>query len=357
MNKDSSFSAEVRLEITGCHPKPCCRRFLLAAFMEAARSYQIYNGLVMRFNSLNTAGFAVKVLRSFDLDFLWTRSASSTSDKKGNFCEDNCRYIIKLMEEPKLGKTKRCLNFLNKKLLDIEDTQQDLRFWIPPNGSRRDAICLNNEEKEEHNMAGGKTVTFNLCCRRRWLSGLFLAFGSVSDPQRTYCLEWAMPSDSLAEQAAVCLKLDGLSPSLSERRHAWVVSLKRASDIAEALSIMGANLARLNFEKVLALKETRNDVRRRVNAESANMARSSLASVRQIGCLRLLQKEGVLESLPADLRAIAAARLENPEASLRELGYMFSPAIPRTTLNRKLSKLEALSREFGEPDFEDLDFV
>lgn len=358
MYKDNSFSSEVRLEITHSRPKICCRRYILAAFMEAARSYRVYDGLVLRFNSLNVASFAIKILRSFDLEFLWTRSAAPLSNEGGGAgSAEKCHYIIKLMEEPKLGKIRRCLKFLNEDLLDLANTERDLHFWVSPTGQAKGGLCSDENGKSENMPAGGKTLTLNLCCRRHWLSGLFLAFGSVSDPRKEYCLELALPSLSLAEKAAVCFRLDGVKSSLSERRRTWVVTLKRASDIAEALSIVGANSARLNFEEVLALKETRNDIRRRVNAESANMARSSLASVRQIGCLRLLQREGVLASLPSDLQNIALARLDNPEASLRELGAMFTPSIPRTTLSRKLAKLETLSKELGEPNSEDFEII
>ena len=358
MYKDNSFSSEVRSEITHSRPKMCCRRYILAAFMESARTYQVYDGPVLRFNSLDVAGFAIKILRSFDLEFLWTRSDSPSSEEneQANVGE-KCHYIIKLMEEPKLGRTKRCLQFLREDLLDLADTERDLRFWVSPVGQAKIDLSADESGKNENSLAGGKTLTLNLCCRRHWLSGLFLTFGSISDPHKEYCLELALPSRTLAEKASVCLRLDGVKPSISKRRRTWVVTLKRASDIAETLSIMGANSARLNFEEVLALKETRNDVRRRVNAESANMARSSLASVRQIGCLRLLQREGVLTSLPLDLQSIALARLDNPEASLRELGAMFEPNIPRTTLSRKLAKLEALSKELGEPSSEDFEII
>mgnify|MGYP002515486228 CR=1 FL=1 len=361
MYKDNSFSSEVRSEITHSRPKICCRRYILAAFMEAARTYQVYDGPVLRFNSLDVAGFAIKILRSFDLEFLWTRSASPSVGGDGQDGPANvgekCHYIIKLMEEPKLGKTRRCLQFLREDLLNLPNTERDLRFWVSPAGQAKSDLGVDDNGKNESVPVGGKTLTLNLCCRRHWLSGLFLAFGSISDPHKEYCLELALPSRALAERASVCLRLDGVKPSLSKRRRTWVVTLKRALDIAETLSIMGANSARLNFEEVLALKETRNDVRRRVNAESANMARSSLASVRQIGCLRLLQREGVLVSLPSDLQSIALARLDNPEASLRELGAMFEPNIPRTTLSRKLSKLEALSKKLGEPNSEDFEII
>ncbi len=358
MYRDNSFSSEVRREITRSRPKMCCRRYILAAFMESARTYQIYDGLVLRFNSLNVASFAVKILRSFDLEFLWTRSASSSiKENRSTSGKEQCHYIIKLMAEPKLGKTRRCLQFIGPDLLNWPDTERDLRFWVSPTGRVPGCLGPSESGKNESFSGSGKTLTLKLCCRRHWLSGLFLIFGSISDPHKEYCLELALPSRSLAEKVSICLQLDGVKPSLSQRRRTWVVTLKRASDISETLSIMGANSARLNFEEVLALKETRNDVRRRVNAESANMARSSLASVRQIGCLRLLQREGLLASLPVDLQNIALARLDNPEASLSELGAMFEPKIPRTTLSRKLAKLEALSRELGQPTSEDFEII
>ena len=176
--------------------------------------------------------------------------------------------------------------------------------------------------------------------------------GYSNSPRQDYRLEWKLPRESLAKQVEICLRLEHLIPIVSRRGRNWVVSLKKAEEATEALSVIQAHLSRLNFEEIRALKETRNEVGRRVNAESANMARASLAAVRQIGCLRLLEREGVLSNLPGDLQRVARIRMDNPEAALRELTELFDPPLSKSTLNRRLKKLEDISREYGSPIFE-----
>ena len=368
MDSETSFLTQVRGEIVRSHPHRCCRRYMLAALLEAAKNYRVYGGPVLRFASAQTAHFTMKLLRSFELEFLWTYSGESNKRKnldKGGRDEGEqgpgngdgyageakreirggrkaksrdegetdtfkSYYAIKLVALPKLGKVRRCLNCMDDRLLNLGEVDGDLNFSLP----------------------SGRNLVFKLCCRRHWLAGLFLVFGSVDSPRQDYRLEWKLPRESLAKQVEICLRLEHLIPIVSRRGRNWVVSLKKAEEATEALSVIQAHLSRLNFEEIRALKETRNEVGRRVNAESANMARASLAAVRQIGCLRLLEREGVLSNLPEDLQRVARIRMDNPEAALRELTELFDPPLSKSTLNRRLKKLEDISREYGSPIFE-----
>jgi hypothetical protein len=121
------------------------------------------------------------------------------------------------------------------------------------------------------------------------------------------------------------------------RRGLFVVSLKRAEDVAQALSIVGATRARLRFEEVRALKETRNQLRRKVNAEAANLERVTRAAVRQ------------LEGLPRGLAEVARLRLRHQDLSLREIGERLNPPLTRATVGRKLAVLERMAAALGDP--------
>lgn len=189
------------------------------------------------------------------------------------------------------------------------------------------------------------------CCARLWLAGMFLRCGSVVDPRCAYRLEFTVDGSEgeATERLKQYLGSEGLHVGLARRRDAWVVSLVRGEDVAQTLSLVGATMARLRLEEVLALRETRNDLHRRVNAESANIERSMRAAVLQVAYLQLLQSEGKLEGLDRELYQVAMLRLQHVDYSLREIGALLDPPISRATVGRRLARLEDMARALGEP--------
>lgn len=187
------------------------------------------------------------------------------------------------------------------------------------------------------------------CCRRSWLAGCFAASGSVSPPRSGYHLEWTARTGEQAEAVERAVRAEGLAPHRMVRRGLHVISLKRADDVAHVLTLVGATNALLQFEEARALKETRNDLRRRVNAETANLERTSRAAARQIGFLRLLEARGRLEGLPPGLAEVARLRLRHQELSLREIGERLTPPLTRATVGRKLAQLEKMASALGDP--------
>jgi hypothetical protein len=187
------------------------------------------------------------------------------------------------------------------------------------------------------------------CCRRTWLAGWFAASGSVCPAQIGYHMEWTARCEAHADLLEGCLRAEGFGAHRMVRRGLFVVSLKRAEDVAQALSIVGATRARLRFEEVRALKETRNQLRRKVNAEAANLERVTRAAVRQMGCLRLLEARGRLEGLPRGLAEVARLRLRHQDLSLREIGERLNPPLTRATVGRKLAVLERMAAALGDP--------
>jgi DNA-binding transcriptional regulator WhiA len=187
------------------------------------------------------------------------------------------------------------------------------------------------------------------CCRRSWLAGWFAASGSVCPAQLGYHMEWTARSQKHAEALEECLRVEGLGSQRLVRRGLQVVSLRRAEEVAQALSMVGATAARLRFEEVRALKETRNHLRRQVNAETANLERTTRAALRQLACLRLLESRGRLEGLPVGLAEVARLRLRHQDLSLREIGERLNPPLTRATVGRKLAHLERMAAALGDP--------
>ena len=58
-----------------------------------------------------------------------------------------------------------------------------------------------------------------------------------------------------------------------------------------------------------------------------------------------LQKEGKFESLSESLKEIALIRLENPDASLTELGQMLKNPIGKSGVSHRLNKINQIANE------------
>ena len=75
------------------------------------------------------------------------------------------------------------------------------------------------------------------------------------------------------------------------------------------------------------MKETRNNINRLVNCETANLNKIIDASIKQVNAIKKLKKEKKFENLPENLKELANLRIQNPEASYQELGAMLKEPI------------------------------
>ena len=181
------------------------------------------------------------------------------------------------------------------------------------------------------------------CCRRAYLRGAFLGGGSVNSPEGTYHLEIVTNNQRHARDLARLMKKFNLSAKVSYRKNWYVVYLKESEQIVSCLNIMGAHTALLNFENIRVYKDVRNNVNRLVNCETANLNKTVDASVRQIESINIIARVMGLEKLSPTLREAAAVRLQNPDASLKELGELMHPPVGKSGVNHRLRKLEKIA--------------
>jgi len=189
------------------------------------------------------------------------------------------------------------------------------------------------------------------CCKRAFVRGLFLACGSMTDPEKEYHLEMVIKSRALAEETVVLLATMGIHARITERREDNIVYIKGADDIGDLLTMMGASSSLLKHENVRIKKQMRNSVNRVVNCETANLSRTVNAAVRQCGAIRYLMDRGEFLSLPPELISLAVLRLENPEASIAELAEIMGD-ITRSGVNHRLRKLAETAEALGYEDEE-----
>ena len=188
------------------------------------------------------------------------------------------------------------------------------------------------------------------CCRKAWLRGAFLGGGSINRPEVEYHLELVTQNEGFAGTLTAALKSFGLTSGRTTRKQDTVVYLKEGDAITSFLGVVGAHEALLEFENVRIVKGMRNQVNRLVNCETANLAKTVNAAVRQIEGIRLLISRRGIDSLPRSLKDVAELRLANPEATLQELVEAYDGRISRSGLSHRLRALERLAEELREAD-------
>lgn len=104
---------------------------------------------------------------------------------------------------------------------------------------------------------------------------------------------------------------------------------RKASQIEDLLTLIGAPKSSLELMEVKIVKEVRNRVNRKTNCETANITKTVEAALEQIAAIRLIESSCGIQALDEDLRELARLRLENPDLSLRELGQALQTPISR----------------------------
>ena len=185
----------------------------------------------------------------------------------------------------------------------------------------------------------------NVCCKRAFIRGAFLASGSMSDPNKSYHFEIVCRTMEQAEQLQQLMNGFETEAKIVERKGHYVVYLKEGSQIVDMLNVMEAYISLMNLENVRILKEMRNSVNRKVNCETANISKTVNAAVKQLEDIELIRSKLGLDQLPQNLREMALIRLKYPEAALKELGNYLTPPVGKSGVNHRLRKLAEIAED------------
>jgi len=175
--------------------------------------------------------------------------------------------------------------------------------------------------------------------RVAFLRGAFLMCGTVTNPEKKYHLEFTAPNEGFAARVAGLLRGFGMTPGVSVRRSDHVVWCKRAEDIGDLLTLLGASGAMLRLEDARIRKDVRGSVNRQMNCDQSNIERAVQAAQAQAEDIRYLDEQAGLDKLSEGLRAVAQLRLEHPEASLNDLGAMLTPPLGKSGVRSRMAKI------------------
>lgn len=229
---------------------------------------------------------------------------------------------------------------LVKELFPVEEAGQAVEEW-------RILELVKMWDADRKQPRTGSTVNGillqQMCCRRAFIRGAFLAGGSISDPNKSYHFEIVCRTLGQAEQLRDMINSFEMEAKIVERKKYQVVYLKEGAQIVDMLNIMEAHVALMNLENVRILKEMRNSVNRKVNCETANISKTVNAAVKQLEDIEYIRDKAGLDSLPDNLRAVALLRLENPDAPLKELGTLLNPPVGKSGVNHRLRKISEIA--------------
>ena len=183
----------------------------------------------------------------------------------------------------------------------------------------------------------------NACCRRAYLRGAFLTTGSMSDPEKSYHLEFVCLTRRQALQLQEIIRDFDIEARIVTRKNHDIVYMKEGAGIVDLLNVTGAHISLMNLENLRIVKEMRNSINRRVNCETANITKTVNASTKQIQDIMLIQKTLGLKGVQDSLREGAEVRLEYHEATLKELGEYLNPPVGKSGVNHRLRKLSEIA--------------
>lgn len=259
-------------------------------------------------------------------------------------CEGNMHLRLDTENE---AVVRKCFTLL-RKTFNIETVMQGKERLIPDDaleGKVIQALHLNGIEKEGLNLAEpvNSLLIKNSCCARAYLRGAFLSVGSMSDPKKSYHLEFVCNEKTQALQLQMILQEFQIEAKIIRRKKYDVVYLKEGSGIVDLLNVMGAHVSLMNLENLRIVKEMRNSVNRRVNCETANISKTVTAASKQIEDILLIRDKYGFENLPDNLRQMAEIRLEYPDAALKELGEYLEPPVGKSGVNHRLRRLSEIA--------------
>jgi len=180
----------------------------------------------------------------------------------------------------------------------------------------------------------------------KWLiKGCYLGAGSINNPEKKYHLEIGIAQESDAEKVKEYLKIFDIKSNMIEKNNEYAIYIKDGEEISKFLALIGANKSVLRFEEIRVQREMNNKINRIVNCETANLNKTINASIEQIEAIKKLKDNGNFEKMDEPLKEIAELRLENPNASLIELGKMLKKPVGKSGVNYRLKKIMEIANE------------
>ena len=171
--------------------------------------------------------------------------------------------------------------------------------------------------------------------------GVFLACGSLSDPQKEFYLEFRFKTIDKAIFITEALSKQGFSLGINNTK----VKTKNSTTIEELLAFIGAGTAAMEIMNQKIENELLMKANRARNCDTANIQKTGKAAGGIIAAIKLLRENGVFISLPKKLQDTCVMREKHPYDTVEELAARFSPPLSKSGVMHRLEKiLEAVEK-------------
>ncbi len=191
------------------------------------------------------------------------------------------------------------------------------------------------------------SITRKKCCKKAYLKGMFLGTGTINNPEKGYNIEIVCNSKRLANDLKKMMSAGyDVNAKINERKDKYVVYIKNFDGVVDTLTAMGAHGKVLTLQSTKIEKETISQTIRMVNFDNANIDRTMDAAAKQLEAIEKIDKAVGLKVLSSKLEVVARLRLENPEASLTQIGEMCDPPINKSGVYKRMNKIIEISEKY-----------
>lgn len=173
-----------------------------------------------------------------------------------------------------------------------------------------------------------------------WLRGIYGNCGNIFSPRTGYYLALRIPDENLAGKVSEVLDYTGCKFSFRAGAGAGEFMIRKQDTVVSFLNGMGLNSLVFEIEERAIMRGVRDQANRLVNCDAANINKSVRAAERQIEIAEKIKSSPNYKNLPPNFTELIEARLENPSATLSDLGASLSPPISKSTVRYRWNKIE-----------------
>lgn len=232
-----------------------------------------------------------------------------------------------------------CEDCFGEQLFEKQKSKSKYKLVISDKNKIKKVYDFFSHDNKQLNLRINRGNISDECCLQSFLRGAFLACGTVTDPNKTYHLEFVIPFMKLSQDFFKLISETGIACKTVVRKGSNVVYIKDSENIEDILTLIGAQRSTLELMSIKIQKDMRNKVNRQVNFECANIERSVKAGLIQVEAINLIIKRQGIDTLPEEYKELALLRLDNPEMSLKQLGESLSVPLSRSGVKHRLDKI------------------
>ena len=178
-----------------------------------------------------------------------------------------------------------------------------------------------------------------------FMRGVFMACGYISDPNKTYRLEFVVGDKQLCDRLVYISEASGIALKHTVRKATDVLYVKDSAMIEDTVTFIGGMTCSMELMNVKIFKDLRNNINRQTNCDTANIEKTITAAQQQIEDIEYIKNTVGLSFLSPELEQLAEVRLENPESSLSELCQMLTPPLSRSGVSHRIRRISQLANE------------